>query len=65
MNESRASLQGGMAGAAEGGGLAGNSIADSGYGAYDQGHVNPFTDPGDDRIFTFKDEERTRKEHER
>ena len=26
---------------------------------------NPFKDPGDDRIFTFKDEERTRKERER
>lgn len=28
-------------------------------------HPNPFADPGDDRIFTFKDEERTRKERER
>lgn len=28
-------------------------------------HANPFKDPGDDRIFTFKDEERARKERER
>lgn len=25
--------------------------------------ANPFTAPGDDKIFTFKDEERTRKEY--
>ena len=28
-------------------------------------HPNPFKDPGDDKIFTFKDEERIRKEKER
>lgn len=53
------------------------SLNAGGAGAYDGEHdpteshlgfeqmKNPFTDPGDDEIFTFKDKERVRKERER
>ena len=56
LSESRASLNAGAA-AAE------MNATESAYGFDNQ--PNPFKDPGDDRIFTFKDEERTRKERER
>ena len=65
MNESRASL----GAAANGGGDphyesgAVGQGADSMHGFETQ--KNPFTDPGDDEIFTFKDKERIRKERER
>lgn len=64
MSESHASLNGGAAGAGSsdpyGDGLDSQNMGT----AYEQ-HVNPFREPKDDRIFTFKDEERTRKERER
>ena len=63
MSESRASLNAGAAGGdGHGGGMNGQST-ESLLGFESQ--PNPFKDPGDDRIFTFKDEERTRKERER
>ena len=61
MSESRASLNAGSAGNAGDGQP--NQYNRSKMG-FDE-EENPFKDPGDDRIFTFKDEERTRKEHER
>ena len=65
MNESRTSMN---AGAAAG--------ADVGYGNARSGYdndsrlgfetqKNPFTDPGDEEIFTFKEKERERKDRER
>ena len=62
MSESRESLNAGAAGASGYGGMNGRST-ESLLGFESQ--PNPFKDPGDDRIFTFKDEERTRKERER
>ena len=61
MNESRASLHGAENGP-YGQGLDDQST-DSTLG-FEQ-HRNPFKDPGDEEIFTFKDKERLRKERER
>lgn len=63
MNESQGSFAaGGGADAAYGAGaMAGDADSLNGF----EHHKNPFKDPGDDEIFTFKDKERTRKEQER
>ena len=62
MSESRASMRAGSA-------TAGNENANPNQSAssllgFESG-PNPFEDPGDERIFTFKDTERIRKEQER
>ena len=64
MNESHASLNAGATGAEGhfGAGVTGQST-DSLMG-FEQ-DANPFKDPGDEEIFTFKDKERARKERER
>ena len=62
ISESRASLGAG-ADAHHEGAYGGAHSTNSNLG-FEQ-HPNPFKDPGDDKIFTFKDEERTRKEKER
>ena len=62
MSESRTSLNAGAGAANDPYGATG--LAGDSHMGPDQ-HVNPFKEPKDDRIFTFKDEERTRKEHER
>ena len=64
MNESHASLNAGATGAEGnfGAGVTGQST-DSLMG-FEQ-EENPFKNPGDEKIFTFKDEERARKESER
>lgn len=62
MSESRTSLNPGAAAANDPYGA--NALGMESQLGYEQ-HVNPFVEPKDDRIFTFKDEERTRKERER
>ena len=51
------------------GGAQGNGAGGPGMGTESQlafeNNPNPFIDPGDDRIFSFKDEERTRKEKQK
>ena len=55
MSESKASMSAGGAGY-------GDDVSEmAGF----ENQINPFTRPSDDRIFTFKDEERTRKEREK
>ena len=65
MNESRASMHvGGAAGADAAHGNT-NIMEDTESHLGFEQQKNPFTDPGDDEIFTFKDKERVRKERER